>query len=328
MENRSKLIVSQGNDLLEGAYNISRDEIRFLFLALTKIDSKVPQPDGLYTLYPAEFEKMYGVNKAHIHQSLKNAASSLGKKPIYTYEYNEKKKRVDKVERFWFSSIRYDESGVGADVTVRFSQDVAMYLYELKKEFTQLKIDVIAKLTDSPFALRLYSWLIKYKNLSRCMNSDKVITTDAIDIEWMKERAGLIGKYKEYKFFKRDILEPAVNVINARTDISVLWKPIKQGRNIVAIKFSYVEEKSGVGCKPLRPRLPRRPKAIKGSAMEGEWASKCISVMSEFKKLLIAYDPNEKIAVSDLKKWVHWCEIIGDKYQMKIINSEIKERTK
>ncbi len=326
MESSSKLILSQGNGLLEGAYNISRDEIRFLFLALTKIDTKSPQPDGLYTLYLAEFEKVYGVNNK-IHQ-LKNIASTLGKKPIYTYKYNEKKKQVDKVERFWFSSIRYDESGVGADVTVRFSQDVALYLFELKKEFTQLKIDVIAKLTDSPFALRLYSWLIKYKNISRCTNSDNVITTDAIAIEWMKERAGLVGKYKEYKFFKRDILEPAINIINAKTDISVLWKPIKQGRNIVAIKFTYVEEKSGGGCKPLKPRLPRRPKAIKGSTMEGEWASKCISIMSEFKKSLIAYDPNEKIAVSDLKNWVHWCEIIGDKYQMKVINAEIKERTK
>ncbi|MHC5879902.1 replication initiation protein, partial [Streptococcus pyogenes] len=62
MDEKSKLIVSQGNNLLEGAYNVTLDEIRLVYLALTKIDSKNQQPDGLYTLYPAEFETMFGVN--------------------------------------------------------------------------------------------------------------------------------------------------------------------------------------------------------------------------------------------------------------------------
>ncbi|BCQ47795.1 hypothetical protein ERHA55_53220 (plasmid) [Erwinia rhapontici] len=40
----NKLTVVQGNDLLEGAYSVTLDEMRLLNLALAQIDSRKPQP--------------------------------------------------------------------------------------------------------------------------------------------------------------------------------------------------------------------------------------------------------------------------------------------
>lgn len=320
-----KLYVTQDNKLLEGAYSATLDEMRLLYLALVQIDSKKVQPDGLYTLYPADFEKMFGVHPSHTHQQLKKAADSLGSKPIITYEWDEKKKRLDKVKRFWFSSIRYDASDNTADVTIRFSPDVVPYLYDLKKEFTQVDFEHVSRL-DTPFAFRLYSWLVKFRNLARNSRQNGIIETDPFEIDWMKERTGLVGKYEEYRFFKRDVLVPAVERINANTDISVSWEPVKVGRSVTAIKFFYVIESGQRAAKPLRPRLPRRPHAVAGSDLEGKWARRCISLMKEYRQKLEAFDSSEKITLADLRKWLDWYVITGDSANIKQLQAEIKKR--
>lgn len=320
-----KLYVTQDNKLLEGAYSATLDEMRLLYLALVQIDSKKVQPDGLYTLYPADFEKMFGVHPSHTHQQLKKAADSLGSKPIITYEWDEKKKRLDKVKRFWFSSIRYDASDNTADVTIRFSPDVVPYLYDLKKEFTQVDFEHVSRL-DTPFAFRLYSWLVKFRNLARNSRQNGIIETDPFEIDWMKERTGLVGKYEEYRFFKRDVLVPAVERINANTDISVSWEPVKVGRSVTAIKFFYVIESGQRAAKPLRPRLPRRPHAVAGSDLEGKWARRCISLMKEYRHKLEAFDSSEKITLADLRKWLDWYVITGDNANIKQLQAEIKKR--
>ena len=321
-----KLYVTQDNKLLEGAYSATLDEMRLLYLALVQIDSKKVQPDGLYTLYPADFEKMFGVHPSHTHQQLKKAADSLGSKPIITYEWDEKKKRLDKVKRFWFSSIRYDASDNTADVTIRFSPDVVPYLYDLKKEFTQVDFEHVSRL-DTPFAFRLYSWLVKFRNLARNSRQNGIIETDPFEIDWMKERTGLVGKYEEYRFFKRDVLVPAIERINANTDISVSWQPVKVGRSVTAIKFFYVIESGQRAAKPLRPRLPRRPHAVAGSDLEGKWARRCISLMKEYRQKLETFDASEKITLADLRKWLDWYAIIGDAANIKQLQAEIKKRS-
>lgn len=43
-------IVTQANQLVEGAFDITLIEMRLLYLALTKVDSRNPQPEGEYRL--------------------------------------------------------------------------------------------------------------------------------------------------------------------------------------------------------------------------------------------------------------------------------------
>ncbi len=95
---------------------------------------------------------------------------------------------------------------------------------------------------DTPFSFRLYSWLYKYKNLNRNKKHSGVISTDPITIEWMKERTGLTGKYPVYKDFKKRVLDPAVDIINANTNLSVTYEGIKSGRKIESVVFTYLVE--------------------------------------------------------------------------------------
>ncbi|EFB2592327.1 replication initiation protein, partial [Escherichia coli] len=61
-ELREQSLVTQSNKLIEGSYSVNLSEIRLLWLALTKVDSKLPQPEREYTLTAGEYSAMYGLD--------------------------------------------------------------------------------------------------------------------------------------------------------------------------------------------------------------------------------------------------------------------------
>ena len=321
----NKLTVVQGNDLLEGAYSVTLDEMRLLNLALAQIDSRKPQPDALYRLFPHDYQRIYGLNPTSSHRQLREAAESLMKKPVTIYQPDRKTGKMRTVQLSWFSRLEYVSSDEQSAVVLRFGQDVAPYLYELKESFTKLNFINIAKL-DTAFSVRLYGWLIKAKNLYGRKSSKAIEVTLALD--WMREKAGLQGKYEDYRDFRQKLLEPTLARINANTDISVIWEPIKKGRTVVSIKFSYVDESSHEASKPLRPKFPRRPRATVGSDLEGEWARRCINIMEQYRERLATYDRNEKVPLTDVRKLAAWYKTIGDKSSHKRVMTEVSERAK
>jgi len=320
--NHDTLTVVQGNDLLEGAYGVTLDEMRLLNLALAQIDSRKPQPDMLYTLYPRDYQRIYGVNPTSSHRQLRDAADSLMKKPVTIYK-EDRNGKVRTVQLSWFSRLEYVSNDDHSAVVLRFGQDVAPYLFELKESFTKLDFINLARL-DTPFSIRLYSWLVKARNLTRYRSHGTIEVT--LEIEWMREKANLQGKYQDYRDFRQKLLQPSLDRINASTDISVIWEPVKIGRSVHALKFTYVSESVPEAVKPMRPRLPRRPHVTAGSAAEGEWARKCIALMTQYMTQLDAYDPNEKVSVPDLRKLAGWYKKVGLREQESKILDAIKRR--
>ncbi|MOA29118.1 Initiator Replication protein [compost metagenome] len=142
----------------------------------------------------------------------------------------------------------------------------------------------------------------------------------------MREKANLQGKYQDYRDFRQKLLQPSLDRINASTDISVIWEPVKIGRSVHAIKFTYVDESVPEAVKPMRPRLPRRPHVTTGAAAEGEWARKCIALLTQYMAQLEAYDPNEKVSVPDLRKLAGWYKKVGHRDQERETLDAIKIR--
>lgn len=48
--------------------------------------------------------------------------------------------------------------------------------------------------------------------------------------------------YKEFKIFKRAVLDPAVAEINEKTDCRIEYETVKRGRTVAAIKFKYTPQ--------------------------------------------------------------------------------------
>ncbi|MBC3997493.1 replication initiation protein [Morganella morganii] len=312
MKKKGAVLLTQANDLIDGSYSLSLPEIRWLYLILTKIDSKKPQPEGCYTVYAKEYIDVYDLKEIGYRQ-VKNVIESLGSKPVVIFHYNKDKDRVEKDTLYWFSRINQGVGDAYGDVTVKFSEEVRDYLYELKESFTQINLEEMVKL-DSPVAFRIYSWLMKFKLLNKNKNENGLICTDKLDINWIKMSLGMDGLYPKYGEFKRRVLEPAVTIINNTTGITVTYNEIKVNRKVESIVFCYIEEKIIDKIKPVRPRMPNRPRVTKGSSAEGDWARKCIGIMRDYLLRLREYDNNSKLTKPDLEKVISWHKLIGNSF--------------
>lgn len=316
----SKLTVVHSNELIEASYSLKLDEMRLLNLALTKIDSRGPNP-GTIDIYPKEFEAMFSI-KNNVWRTMRSATDSIMEKPVSIIK-PDAKGVLKKTNLAWLVESTYsvDESD-GARISIEFSPKITPYLFELKEKFTSLNFEYASRLT-TPFSYRLYSWLMEAKNLHHAKKGEDIHVE--LEIEWMKIRAGLTGSYEIWGKFKDKVIQPAVDLINSKTDIFIEWTPKLKGRSTHSIEFKYALQKDSES-KPIRPRLFRRPKVTAGSHAEGEWMRKNLKLLVTYEIELQNYDPVAKIDMADLKKMSLYSKKTGDLFSHNKYEEKIFER--
>ncbi len=311
------LTVVQANDLIEASYNISIDEMRLISFVASRVDSR-KSSIGEVKIYPSEFAEAFGLDRHNMHRNLINAIKSLANKSV-TMPLDDKRNVVLP----WIGLGIYDRQPDDAShVIVAFSQYIEPYLFELKERFTAINFEYAAKLT-TPFSYRLYQWLYKAKNLNNSKQGETIQVV--LDIDWMKSQAVLSGSYDRWDVFKDKVIIPAVERINANTDLSVIYEPMKTGRKVTAVRFNYVVETDPTFSKPIRPRLARRPKVTKGSHEEGVWMRKNLALLLDYEAKLKAYDKVAKLTLSDLRKMIEYASVAEKELQIRL-SDELKKR--
>lgn len=293
--NNNKLTIVNGNDLVEAGYALTLDEMRVINLALTKIDSRKANV-GLIKISSHELAEMYGLPSHNAHRNLKKSLKELNTKPI-KIPYIDDKGKARVRELNWLMMLDYAVADDGSEISIEFTPRIEPYLFEIKSRFTSVDMEQVSKL-NTPFSYRLYQWLMKAKNQN---TSDTGVTVVRFDLAWIKERTGLIDKYPRYGDFKDRVIKPAVQQINSKTDISIMFLPVKNGRSVREIEFTYILENAEY-AKPQRPLLLRRPKVVIGSHEEGVWMRKNMKLLLRYEEKLKAYDRNEALAIKDLER--------------------------
>lgn len=296
----SALTVVHANELVESSYNLAIDELRVIALASTKVDSR-KKNIGDIRIDLSEFVDAYGLERnKRVYSSLRNAVKSIMRKPIRIFDSG----RREYDEYAWLTKSTYSVDD-GSHVVIRFSPDLAPYLFELKESFTSINFEYASKL-NTPFSFRLYQWLYKAKNLNKSKSGDAVRVV--LEVDWMKSQAALVGGYERWDVFRDKVIKPAVERINSFTDLSVFYEPVKTGRKVTAVKFTYVVETASV-VKPIRPRLKRRPKVKKGSHEEGVWMRQNLAILLDYEARLKAYDSEAKLDIKDVERIVEYSAI-------------------
>jgi plasmid replication initiation protein len=317
------LTVVHSNDLIEASYGQSIDELRLINLALTKINSQKENP-GVINVSPEEFSKMFSLKDKNIWRNMKNAVDRIMSKPVKIYRLDDKGKETVTNITWLVESEYYSNQEDGTKISIEFSPKITPYLFEIKDRFTSLNFEYACRLT-TPFSYRLYSWLMEFKNL----NKNKEGGTIKVELEnsWMMERANIKGDYERWSNFKSRVIEPAVAQINAKTDISVIWRGVKSGRGIKSICFNYAFEDGAVKM-PVRPRLLRRPKVKTDTHAEAAWMRGNLNLLVTYKDELAKYNKTAKITIADLKKMVEYAKKTGHTMRYESLSAELNERSR
>jgi plasmid replication initiation protein len=124
----------------------------------------------------------------------------------------------------WYNKVVVNEKDL--TVYLRLDETLLPYLTALKENYTSYILENVLVM-KSKYSIRLYEILKSYANLNECI----------IQVETLKDKLQC-AEYPVYNNFKVRVLDMAINEINNYTDIRVSYKPIRENRRIVALKFT------------------------------------------------------------------------------------------
>lgn len=140
----------------------------------------------------------------------------------------------------WVSKWYLDTSAIVRSVKIQLDPDMKPYLLRLKSNYTKYEYAYTLRMTHKATP-RLYELLKSY-------HYDKLKPYDkSFDVDELRAILDATDKdsYKQFRYFRYVVLEPAIKEINEQTDISVSLTTRKQGRTVVEVTF-HIELKPGV----------------------------------------------------------------------------------
>ena len=299
-KNSPKIVFA--NKLLHAGYSLDINEQRLINLALSKVNSKKPNP-GKIVIYPTEYAKCFGLSKHSVYEQLSAAAESLRDKSVSILDDSGQSLSIP-----WVSSAKYEKlKNQGSFINIEFSKEIEPYIFNIEGNFTELFFHNTVKL-NTLASFRLYGLLNEVRNYKNYKRRGSVVMN--LQLPEMKQKLFLSESYGAWRDFKSRVLLPAIEKINAHTDIRVTFKPQKIGNCITAIEFSYIPQSDGQHI--ARPRLARRPKVKKGSHEEGVWARVNLNRLGGYELSNQNENPTFRLAKADIRRCVEYAKILGD----------------
>ena len=214
--------VTKSNALIEANYKLSTLEQKIILYLISQIH-KDDDDFKMYKLPIQEFSELLGYRGSPKYTELREITKNLMRKVLEIRE-GQKLKQMS-----WVSYVEYDaHSGY---VSLAFDPRLKPYLLQLKREFTTYRLKNVMELKSS-YSIRMYELLKRWQYMG-----DVVIQLD--DLRMM---VGVGDKYSEYHNFKKRVLTPANKEISEKTDITFVYKEIREKRKVVALRFQIKEK--------------------------------------------------------------------------------------
>ena len=222
---KPNVLVTKANALIEASYALSLNEQRIILACAAQLDGRKPLPkDNIFELTVDAFQALFNTDARNAYREMEDAANRL-----YDRDIRKIDKQVRKRMR-WVYMAEY-RKGEGR-VKLGFSPEIAPYLTMLHRRFTSYRLAEVAELA-SVYSIRLYEMLAQFQNTGFL----------SISVADFKERLQLEGKYDRFANLKARVIEPAVKELTRKTSVDVTWSPIKSGRIVERLEFTF-EEKS------------------------------------------------------------------------------------
>lgn len=218
-------IVGKSNLLVRASFKLSLQEQRLILLAISKLDSRrshlTPRNSQTCVRITAiEFAETFGIDPKKAYEELQVATDDLFERKIVEIDG----KKTDKMR--WVSRAKYHSGEGWAEITL-FS-DLLPMLTLLKNNFTKYKLQRVAGLR-STYSIRIFELCAQFKDTGILrITLDEFITV--LDLP-----------YTRYTDIVRRVITPAVEELRAKSNLDIEWRPIKEGRGVKTLEFTFQE---------------------------------------------------------------------------------------
>ena len=229
--------VRQQNQLVEARYSLTARELKLVLYVCAMVDSNAEE-FGKCRVRIMDFASLADVDTRHLYTEIRDTARSIRSKELVlenVLQPGEDKPR--RVYTSWFSNVSADPAGDGY-IGITLHSDLKPYLLKIQREYTKFHLRYAVRL-DSRYAMRLYTLLQRWAYLGK-----KRFAVDELRVllgtrELNRQGDIVKDNLPAYGNFKQRALIPAVEEINKKTDISVLFSEDKQNgtKTVVGLNF-------------------------------------------------------------------------------------------
>jgi hypothetical protein len=177
-----------------------------------------------------ELESLLGFEEMRVDKLFRYTRTFLGKIaeiPLSPNEY---------IQLNLFSSFKFYKNEFGEwEILMTCTEEAKEYIFDIDNiGYIRYMLKNVIVLT-STYSYFLYTYII--------LNRFRGTWTESVE-RLRKEvfQCNEIETYKEYKYFKRDVLDRAMNEVNEKTDVNISYNVVKRGRHVTDIHFIYDSE--------------------------------------------------------------------------------------
>lgn len=232
--------ISMSNALTRAGQGLTLAEKRIVAAAVSKLDSRRAPQGGetpITRITATEYAETFHVDPNTAYEQLQAAAKTLYSRSITFYEAAHRRNGAPlpptKVQMRWVGIVKY-QIGEGW-VELHWWPDLLPHLTALKGQFTTYQLQQASALRS------IYSW-----RLLELLTRFKSTGWAEYDIEDFATAMDATEKQREnFNNIKRRIIEPAVAELNAKDGWIIEWEPIKSGRKVKAVRFTFERDPQG-----------------------------------------------------------------------------------
>lgn len=232
--------VTMSNALTRAGHGLTLAEKRIVAAAVSKLDSRrVLKPGEVprTKITAAEYAKTFEVDLDTAYDQLQSAAKQLYNRSITFYEpawkRNGKPLPPTKVQMRWVGQVHY-QKGEGW-VELYWWPKLLPHLTGLKRQFTSYQLQQASALR-SAYSWKLLELLMRFESTgwAEYTIEDFAASMDATE----KQR-------ENFANIRRKIIEPAVKELTEKDGWLIQWQPIKAGRKVKALRFTFMRDPQG-----------------------------------------------------------------------------------
>lgn len=229
--------VTMSNALTRAGHGLTLAEKRLVMMAVSKLDSmKIMRPGEMLPsvkVTAAEYAETYNVDPNTAYEALQDAAKHLFERKITffepAYKRNGQPLKPIRNDMRWVGRCRYHE-GEGW-VELAWWPDLLPSLVGLRKQFTTYQLQQASALR-SVYSWRLLELLMRFKDTGLAEYT----------IEDFKASMDAPPSLSDFGQVKRRIIEPAVKELTEKDGWLIQWQPIKAGRKVKAVRFTFMRD--------------------------------------------------------------------------------------
>nr|WP_015061581.1 replication initiation protein [Paracoccus marcusii]AFJ97308.1 Rep [Paracoccus marcusii] len=221
--------VTMHNTLVSASHGLNLGEKRLVSMAVAKLSPKAAAlPGKPVRISAVDFAEQFGLDPTTAYEQLRDAQENLFNRYIRHIEhYGPNGQKVEIIKMRWITSIGYKDGD--GEVALAFAPEIAQFLVQLKKHFTSYQLSKAAALRST------YSWRM-FENLERFRETG----TWEVDMDRFHAIMETPKSYRaNFAQTRRFVIEPALAELAAKTNITAQVEPIRRGRKIDRLRFTF-----------------------------------------------------------------------------------------